>query len=146
MSGSARARWPHLLAKVKPKDRNELALLLGGIVFLLLLFTASKLANEVLEGDTQEFDKRVLVALRDPADPLRPIGPSWLVGAALDMTALGSATVLGLTVFAIGGFLLLQGMWRRALFVTLASFGGMSLDHDTLDRVSVEWRQRADIG
>jgi undecaprenyl-diphosphatase len=128
MTGSARARWPHLLAKVKPRDRNELALLLGGVVFLLLLFTASKLASEVLEGDTQEFDKWMLVVLRDPADPLRPIGPSWLVGAALDMTALGSATVLGLTVIAIGGFLLLQGMWRRALFVTLASLGGWFLN------------------
>ena len=26
-----------------------------------------------------------------------------------------------------------------------ASFGGMSLDHDALDRVAAEWRQRADV-
>ena len=32
--------------------------------------------------------------------------------------------MLGLTVFAVAGFLLLQGLWRRALFVTLASLGG----------------------
>ena len=128
MTGRAQGRWPHLLARVKPRDRNELALLLGGIVFLLLLFTASKLASEVLEGETQEFDKRILVALRNPADPSRPIGPAWLLGGALDITALGSATVLGLTVIAIGGFLLLQGMWRRALFVTLASLGGWFLN------------------
>ena len=124
MTGSARARWPHLLDRVKPKDRNELKLLLGAVACLLLLFTASKLVSEVLEGETQRFDKQILVALRDPANPSQPIGPAWLLGAALDITALGSATVLGLTVAAVGGFLLLQGMWRTAIFVTLASFGG----------------------
>lgn len=124
MTGSARARWPHLLDRVKPKDRNELKLLLGAVACLLLLFTASKLVSEVLEGETQRFDKQILVALRDPANPSQPIGPAWLMGAALDITALGSATVLGLTVAAVGGFLLLQGMWRTAIFVTLASFGG----------------------
>jgi undecaprenyl-diphosphatase len=124
MTGSARARWPHLLDRVKPKDRNELKLLLGAVACLLLLFTASKLISEVLAGETQRFDKQILVALRDPANPSQPIGPAWLMGAALDITALGSAAVLGLTVAAVSGFLLLQGMWRTAIFVTLASFGG----------------------
>ena len=27
---------------------------------------------------------------------------------------------------------------------TLANFGGMSLDHDALDRVAADWRQQAD--
>ena len=29
---------------------------------------------------------------------------------------------------------------------TLASFGGMSLDHDALDRVAAAWRERVDVG
>jgi beta-glucosidase len=29
--------------------------------------------------------------------------------------------------------------------MTLANFGGMSLDHDALDRISAEWRQEADV-
>ena len=124
MNGPARAGWRKRFARIKPRDRAELTLLAGGIVVLLLLVFFSKLASEVLEGETQSFDKRVLLILRDPADLSRPIGPAWLVSAALDFTALGSATVLGLTVLAIGGFLLLQGLWRRALFVTAASFGG----------------------
>jgi undecaprenyl-diphosphatase len=124
MIGKARSAWPHLLARVKPRDRNELALLLGGVIVLLLLFTVSKLASKVLEGETQQFDKQILVALRDPANPSRPIGPDWLLSGALDITALGSATVLGLAVLAVAGFLLLQAMWRTAVFVTVASFGG----------------------
>jgi undecaprenyl-diphosphatase len=48
--------------------------------------------------------------------------------AALDVTALGSGTVLGLFVAAIAGFLLLQGLRRTAAFVTLASVGGWVLN------------------
>jgi undecaprenyl-diphosphatase len=128
MTGTARGRWPQLLARVKPKDRNELTLLLSAVVVLLLLFTASKLASEVLEGETQQFDKQILVALRDPANPSQPIGPRWLISGALDITALGSATVLTLTVLAVAGFLLLQGMWRTAIFVAVASLGGWFLN------------------
>jgi undecaprenyl-diphosphatase len=128
MTRNVRWRWPQVLARVKPRDRNELVLLVVGVVVLLLLFTASKLASEVVEGDTQQFDKQILAALRDPVNPSRPIGPAWLLSGALDITALGSATVLGLTVLAVAGFLLLQGMWRTALFVTVASLGGWFLN------------------
>jgi undecaprenyl-diphosphatase len=116
------------LARLKQRDANELLLLGGGLLFVLLLFAASNLASEVLEGDTQQFDKQILAALRDPADLSRPVGPAWLLAGALDITALGSTTVLGLTVLAVGGFLLLQGMWRTAIFVTVASVGGWILN------------------
>lgn len=116
------------LGRLKPRDRAELTLLVGGIAILLLLVIFMKLASEVLEGETQSFDRKILLALRSADDLSHPIGPSWLLSAALDITALGSATVLGLTVFAVGGFLLLQGLWRRALFVMAASFGGWFLN------------------
>ena len=40
-----------------------------------------KLASEVFEGETQSFDKNILLALRDPADLSHPIGPAWMVSA-----------------------------------------------------------------
>jgi undecaprenyl-diphosphatase len=85
-------------------------------------------AGEVLEGDTQRFDERMLEALRRPENRAVPIGPAWLQGAALDITALGSPFVLGLAVLAISGFLLLQQSYRAALFVFVASTGGMLLN------------------
>lgn len=129
MSGHTRAGWRTHLARVTPRDREELAILLLGVLVLLLIVGFSGLASEVLEGETLEFDKRILGALRDPADPSRPIGPAWLLSGALDITALGSATVLGLVVFAVAGFLVLQGMWRMGTFVFVACSGAWFLNH-----------------
>ena len=52
-----------------------------------------------------------------------------LLNGALDITALGSATVLGLAVFAVTGFLVLQGMWRMGTFVFLACSGAWFINH-----------------
>jgi undecaprenyl-diphosphatase len=128
MHKTAGSGWRKHLARLKPRDRTELAVLVGAIGILLLLVIFMKLASEVFAGETQSFDKQILLALRDPADLSHPIGPRWMLSAALDITSLGSATVLGLTVFFVAGFLLLQGLWRRALFVTVASFGGWFLN------------------
>jgi len=110
------------------RDRAELAFLLGGLLLLMSLLGFAQLSGLVLEGDTQQFDERVLSALRRADDPGSPIGPAWLRNAALDITALGGGWVLGLTVFAIVGFLFLQGMGRTALFVFIASVGGWVLN------------------
>jgi len=60
--------WRKPVARQKPRDRTELALLVGGIAVLLLLLAFMKLASEVFEGETQSFDKKILLALRDPSD------------------------------------------------------------------------------
>lgn len=128
MTGPTGGGWRKWLARVTPRDRDELKLLVGSMAFLLLVVAVSKLASEVLEGETLRFDKQILASLRDPADPSRPIGPRWLVSAALDITALGSATVLGLVVLVVSGFLVLQGRCRLGLVVCAASVGGWIID------------------
>jgi undecaprenyl-diphosphatase len=128
MTAKARTGWRGWLVRLKPRDRWELTLLVTGIVFLLLVLAITKLASEVLEGETLQFDRAILVSLRDPADLARPKGPRWMLSAALDITALGSATVLGLAVFSVAGFLVLQGLWRRATIVVAASLGGWFLN------------------
>jgi undecaprenyl-diphosphatase len=127
---------------VARRDRAELAVLAGVLVLFVCLFGTFELAGDVVEGDTQGFDDRVLRALRDPNDPGTPIGPHWLRIAALDITALGSGFVLGLTVTAITGFLLLQGMTRTALFILVASVGGWVLNNSLK---GVFGRERPDV-
>ncbi|HJR60630.1 MAG TPA: phosphatase PAP2 family protein [Vicinamibacterales bacterium] len=124
----AKAGFHKLKTHLASRDREELWLLAGTLALLGVTQLVANLAGEVLEGDTLEFDKRLLSALRKADDPSQPIGPAWLEIAALDVTALGSASVLGLTVVAVVGFLALQGMYRNAGFVFLASAGGWLLN------------------
>ena len=86
------------------------------------------LAGEVMEGDTRQFDEWVLSALRQHADPAELRGPKWLAWGAEDITALGSPTVLGLTVLAVTGYLCLHGLYRHGLFIFIASTGGWILN------------------
>src|SRR5688572_19348084 len=120
--------WRALKTHVAARDRTELLLLLGTLALLGIVLVVVNLAGEVLEGDTLDFDKRMLAALRKADNPAQPIGPAWLEMAAFDLTALGGPTILGMTVAAVVGFLVLQGMYRNAAFVFLASVGGWLLN------------------
>jgi undecaprenyl-diphosphatase len=86
------------------------------------------LAGEVSEGETQAFDVKILQALRSATDPSKPIGPEWLEGALLDLTALGGSTVLGLIVLSIAGFLVLQGRGRTAVVILMTAISGEVLN------------------
>lgn len=117
-----------LRSRIARRDRDELTLLVGMLVLLGVLWLILNLAGEVLEGDTLDFDKRMLSALRKADNPSQPVGPPWLELAAFDLTALGGPTILGLTVAAVVGYLLLHGLYRNAAFVFLASVGGWLLN------------------
>jgi undecaprenyl-diphosphatase len=114
--------WPRL--GVDRLERHELTWLVVGIGACGFLLLFLLLAGEVAEGDTLAFDTKILRALRSPDDPSRPIGPAWIEPALLDLTALGGATVLGLVVVIVVGFLLLQGRRRTALAVAITSMSG----------------------
>jgi undecaprenyl-diphosphatase len=110
--------------RISSLERRELTWLVVGFGVCVLLFAFVTLAGEVTEGDTKALDTRILQALRSPTDPSTPIGPAWVEGMMLDLTALGGPTVLGLVTFAVVGFLLLQGRYRTASVVAFASISG----------------------
>jgi undecaprenyl-diphosphatase len=126
----------------KPRDRQELGILLGAVALLLMVWVFVHLADEVREGDTRQFDEWVLSSLRQPGDPSQLKGPRWVTWAAQDITALGGPTVLGLTVLAVTGYLLLHGLYRNGLFVFTASAGGWVLNWTLKQGVA---RARPDI-
>jgi undecaprenyl-diphosphatase len=94
------------------------------VLVLALLLGFISLADAVAEGNTRQFDEWVLGALRQDADRTQLKGPRWVRLGAEDITALGGATVLGLTVLAVTGYLFLHGLYRNGLFIFIASVGG----------------------
>jgi undecaprenyl-diphosphatase len=109
--------------------RLEFFSLAGLLVVVLVLaeLAFGKLGMEVLEGDTSAFDRAILLALRDPLDPARLIGPAWLQGVASDVTSLGGPAVLTFITLAIGGYLLVIRRWGTAALVGLSVASGSLL-------------------
>jgi undecaprenyl-diphosphatase len=120
--------WHRVLALVSRRERAELSVLLVALGILALAASFVFVADNVVRGDTRHFDERVIRALRSPQDAAMPIGPPWLRSGALDITALGSPTVLGLVMLTVTGYLLLHGLYRTGAFVFLASCGGWILN------------------
>src|ERR1700737_5429382 len=87
--------------------RSQTWLLLSVLAIALLLLAFGILAQEVSEKEPLAFDQKVMLALRNPADPSVPLGPAWLHETARDITSLGSAIVLGIITLAVVGYLFL---------------------------------------
>jgi len=115
---------PKLWHGLRRLERRELSWLVLGFAVCLALWAFILLAGEVVDGDVQALDTRILLALRDPIDPATPRGPAWLESAMLDFTSIGGPWVLGLVVLAVVGFLLLQTRYHTALVVLVAAVSG----------------------
>ncbi len=76
------------------------------------------IALAVRLGAAYTFDRALLLALRRPAD-LSMAGPRWLPEAALDITALGSTTVVLLLIVAGAIFFVLKRRGRDALSLSV---------------------------
>jgi len=103
-------------------------LLASMLVVAALLLAFGLIADEVMEGSTLAFDRRVMLALRSAGNPAEPIGPPWLQEAARDVTALGSFSVLGILVFAVVLYLAFAGKRAAAWLVLIAVLGGVTLN------------------
>ena len=107
--------------------RTETWLLAGLLALATLILAFAWLAGEVMEGDTEAFDRRFYGLFRDASG--HPIGPAWLVEMARDVTALGSFSVLAILLLAVVAYLLLAGRRRAAALVLVAVVGGDILSH-----------------
>lgn len=114
-------RW---ILRFLPREGSVLAAMLL-VVTSVWVFIA--IADEVLEGETREFDRWVMRQLRRVEDPAVPLGPPWLIEAARELTALGGMAVLCLIVVAVVGYLLQQRAYGAMWLVLTAAGGGMGL-------------------
>jgi undecaprenyl-diphosphatase len=109
--------------------RSDTWLLIAILTIVALLFAFGLIAQEAIEGEPLAFDRIVLLAFRDAANPSVPIGPPWLLEAARDITSLGSTIVLGTILFAVVGYLLLAGKHAVAWMMLGAVLGGVALSN-----------------
>jgi undecaprenyl-diphosphatase len=101
------------------------------VVALLLVSLGAwfflEIADDVLEGDTREFDEAVLLAFRSDANPDDPIGDHRVEELARDVTGFGSTVVVSFLTIAVAGFLLLQRKWHLAAYLLGAVATGIVL-------------------
>lgn len=115
------SRLRQLLKKASGIEKFTLLLMALAAVFL---FAFAKIAEEMREGDTRDFDRSLLLAFRSKTGLFEPLGPAWLAEVMRDITALGSFTVLGLVTIGVAGFLLLTRKRHAAGIVVLSIASG----------------------
>lgn len=98
-----------------------LAVIAGGVLAFL------RLADIVVDGETQAFDRALLMHFRDPGAPEVAPGPTWLPAIMRDITALGGLAALSLIVLFTATYFILVGKRGAALFVVVAVAGGTAL-------------------
>lgn len=84
-----------------------------------------EIASEVVEGDTQAFDRWVVRAMRQADDPAQPRGPGWLQEMGRDATAFGGIGALVLFIAAVSGYLWIDGKSRMMWFLIASSGSGI---------------------
>ena len=107
--------------------RAEVVMLTALVIVAGGAFAFVKLASEMTEGETNAFDMAVLQTLHPGPDLSNPIGPAWLETTAVDLTAIGSVSVLVLLSVAVAGFLCLNRLRLEAAIIAVALGGGLML-------------------
>ncbi len=118
-------RW---LAKVVEwLGGHELVVLIASTCVIASTWGFFGLAGLVTSGHSRRFDEGLLMRLRTPGHPERPIGPDWMPEVARDITALGSTDILWLATGAVAGFLALDRRYWASGFVLAAVGSGWAL-------------------
>jgi len=117
-----RVRWA--TARARQLEWLPLVLLMLAAV---AIWGFVELADDVVEGEVEAFDRTILLSMRTAEDLTDPIGPRWFEEFVRDVTALGSTGILvALTVFSCG-YLWLLGKRVAVVYVLVAILGAQGL-------------------
>jgi undecaprenyl-diphosphatase len=107
--------------------RRELVLLASIIGIFVTTNVVFAIGHGVSPLSRQEFEENLLRVFRDRADVSQPVGLPELKAVGQNITALGSAIVLGTLSLAVAGYHLLRRGGVSAVIVILAYAGGYAL-------------------
>lgn len=116
---------------------REVSVLLVIVALSGSLWGFAELLDETQEGSTEDFDRELLLSMRNPSDLTDPIGPGWVEEMGRDFTALGGISVLTVTTLAVLGYLMMHRRKRLALVVLVATLGALVVStvlKHTIDR------------
>lgn len=113
--------------------RFETRMLLAFLLAALALYNFFELGGDMIEGDTVDFDRKVMLALRSANDLNDPIGSRSVEEAVRDITALGGftlvtlATVVGVLLFLFHRRWLHAGVLTATVLLAWASSEGSKM-------------------
>ena len=97
---------------------------IGALLFLSLLFLGVLIVgSRALTGDATIYDWSIVLALRNPLNITDPLGPDWFESITVDLSYLGSVTVVGAIALAAMGYFLLVRRRDLAILVFAAVSG-----------------------
>lgn len=99
------------------------ATMVSGLLILVVL------TDEILEKEPHGLENRLMLALREPQDLHQLRGPAWLEPASVNLTALGSVSVLTLLMVLTTGYLLVIRKFPAATLLVGAALGGTILSY-----------------
>ncbi|WP_417387015.1 phosphatase PAP2 family protein [Gimesia sp.] len=111
-----------LILWLKGREPLLLVVCLG---FAVSTWAFIEIADEVLEQETQAFDKWVIRSLRKADDPATPIGPVWLQETGRDLTAFGGVAALVFFTVIVSGYLWIEKKPRVIALLSAAALGGL---------------------
>ena len=114
---------PHI-RRMRDFVTGEAPLLAAIAIISGLILAFLQIADEMLEGEMEEFDNSILMLFRDPGNVDQVIGPEWLHEMVRDITALGSFSLLGLIVLGVCIYLVMARMRSAAVLVIVSVLGG----------------------
>jgi len=119
----AAGEWP---------GQHGLATLVALCVLAAAVWGFAEVADEVLEGESQRFDERAILMLRDTGPDGRPVrdnpwGPPWVEEMARDVTAFGGVACLGLLTVLSGAYLWLHDRGRTAVWLIATVVVGVAV-------------------
>ncbi|WP_170004208.1 phosphatase PAP2 family protein [Pseudopontixanthobacter vadosimaris] len=96
-------------------------------ILALLGFLVIELWLEIAEGEARQLDRAILLLFRRSGDFGSLIGPAWLEQTMVDITTLGSATMLTLLTIASAGLMAVRGTYRVSAILIGAIASGSIL-------------------
>lgn len=109
--------------------KRETRLIIAFIIVAVALLVVIRLGSEIREDGTSDFDRWVLLSLRQSDNTGLPIGPAWLRPVFVDITALGGVTALTLLTISVVGHLLVAKKWITAGLIVAATSSGSLIGH-----------------